>query len=201
MKKEDNILSQIFLFKGVEQSFQPKDLGNTKSFKRNECIYDCNNFAKALAILLQGKAEAISNGGVALKGFSAGSVFGAAAVFANNENYVSRIIAKSDCSVLFISEEKLKELFSAFPQIAINYISFLSSKICFLNEKISLFTADSVQSRLYTYLSQYNSHEKMNMSKLSSSLRIGRTSLYRALRELEQKNMIVRKDGKVSVLK
>lgn len=201
MKKEGNLLSQIFLFKDVDKTFTYKDLGNIKSFKKNECIYESNNYEKALAVLLCGKAEATSNGGAALKEFSSGSVFGAAAVFADSEIYVSRIIAKSDCSVLFINEERLKELFTAFPQIAINYVSFLSSKIRFLNEKISLFTADSAQSKLYAYLSRHNSSEKINMSKLSSTLSIGRTSLYRALKELEQKNMIVRKDGKVSVLK
>lgn len=198
--KEESILSQIFLFKDVESSFEYRDLGDIKDFKKNECIYECNNYTKALGILLSGKAKAVS-GEVALKEFLAGSVFGAAAIFANHDTYVSKIVAKSSCEVLFISEEKLKELFSKYPQTAINYISFLSSKICFLNEKISLFTANSVESKLYTYLSNNASHGKINMSKLSNTLGIGRTSLYRALSNLEQKNIIVRKDGKVSVLK
>ena len=198
--KEESIISKIFLFKDVKQGFEYADLGEIKSFDKNECIYECNNYTKALGILLNGKAKAVS-GEVELKEFSAGSVFGAAAIFANSETYVSKIVAKSTCEVLFISEERLKELFKAYPQTAINYISFLSSKICFLNEKISLFTADSVESKLYAYLTANCSEQKINMSKLSNTLGIGRTSLYRALTALEQKNIIVRKDGKVSVLK
>ena len=198
--KEENILSKIFLFKDVTIDFKYEDLGEIKAFEKNECIYECNNFSKALGVLLNGKAKAVS-GEVALTEFLAGSVFGAAAVFANSDTYVSKIVAKSDCEVLFISEEKLKELFKDFPQTAINYISFLSSNICYLNEKISLFTADSVESKLYAYLSNNCSDEKINMSKLSNTLGIGRTSLYRAFANLEQKNIIVRKDGKVSVLK
>ena len=201
MKTQENILSQIFLFKDVEHKLTLNDLGETKNFKKGESIYQKSNFENALGILLSGKAEALSNGEVALKRFNPLSVFGAAAVFANNETYVSEIVAKSDCKVLFISEERLKELFKEYPQTAINYISFLSSKICFLNEKISLFTADSVQSKLYAYLSKNETAEKINMSALSKTLGIGRTSLYRALAELEQKNLIKKINGKVSVLK
>ena len=201
MKSEENILSKLFLFKDVEHNLDLKELGETKKFKKGEDIYQKSNYKKALAVLLSGKAEALSNDEVALRQFGALSVFGAAAVFANNEVYVSRIVAKSDCLVLFISEEKLKELFKEYPQIAINYISFLSSKICFLNEKISLFTKDSVQSKLYAYLSKNETDQKINMSALSKTLGIGRTSLYRALAELEQKNLIKKINGKVSVLK
>lgn len=201
MKKEENILQNLFLFKGIEQNFETKNLGQVKTFLKNDCIYECNNYKKALGVLLSGKAEALSSGGVALKEFLPSSVFGAAAVFGSSEPYVSRINAKTKCSVLFISEEKLKELFKEYPQTAINYISFLSSKIRFLNQKISLFTADSAESRLYNYLCANQSDEKINMSLLSQTLGIGRTSLYRAMNELEQKNIIVRKDGKVSVLK
>lgn len=198
--KEESVLSKIFLFKGVNRNFKYEDLGEVKAFEKGECIYECNNYTKALGILLNGKAKAVS-GDVALTEFLSGSVFGAAAIFANNETYVSKIVAKTNCAVLFISEEKLKQLFASYPQTAINYVSFLSSKICFLNQKISLFTANSVESKLYAYLSSNPTNEKINMSKLSNALGIGRTSLYRALGELEQKNIIVRKDGKVSVIK
>lgn len=201
--QEDNneIISQIFLFSGVERNFKPEELGNTVKFKSGMSIYECDDYPKAIAVLLKGKAEAFSQSNTALKIFETGSVFAVSAVFANEKTYVSRIVAKNDCEVLFIGEERLTELFKEYPKTAVNYISFLSEKIRFLNKKISLFTQDSVESKVYCFLLNRNSEEKLNMSLLSKTLGIGRTSLYRALNGLEEKNVIVRKDGKVSVLK
>ena len=42
---------------------------------------------------------------------------------------------------------------------------------------------------------------KLSMTKLAATLNMGRTSLYRAFDELEKQNLLVRKDGKVRVIR
>lgn len=133
--------------------------------------------------------------------FTRGSVFGAAALFGDNKEYISRIQAVSDCTVQFIEQERLAEIFKLDEQVAVNYISFLSSKIRFLNGKLSVMMQEGAQGKLYAYLYKLGDEGYSGkMTQLAKNLCIGRTSLYRSLENLEQNNLIVRKDGKIKVI-
>lgn len=200
----DNIreetLKNLFLFKGVTEKVDYLQVGETATFKKGEVIYGQNNYKRALAVMLKGKAEAqeTSEGG-ALCTFQENSVFAATAVFCGEQNYISRIVAKTDCEILFISEEELTNIFSAYPKTAVNYIAFLNQKIRFLNQKISVYSSASAESKVLKYFSA-NSGQKCNFSAVAETLKIGRTSLYRALHALEEKNLIKQENGKVCVL-
>lgn len=190
----------MFLFKGVTEKLDFSCIGETVTFKKGEEIYSEKNYRRALAVLIKGKAAAIetSEGG-ALCLFQSGSVFAAAAVFCNKENFVSNIVAKTDCEILFISEEELTKIFTAYPKTAVNYIAFLNQKIRFLNQKISVYSSASAEAKVLKYFSEH-SGEKCNFSFVADTLKIGRTSLYRALHALEEKNLIKQENGKVCVL-
>lgn len=207
MDKEKLILKDIFLFKGVNESlFDSIEFSRAVTFNKGEVIYGTNSFKKAIGVILSGKAQARNGKGKTLLSvFSAGAVFGAAALFTKDSCYVSQITAQTTCKVQFIEEDLLEALFKTEPQTAINYISFLSDKIRYLNEKITIFTGESAESRLYSYLIA-NCDEKgdlpdeMCKKKLADALNMGRTSLYRSLDNLEQKNLIIRTKRKVKVL-
>ena len=79
------------------------------------------------------------------------------------------------------------------------FISFLSSRIRFLNEKLSFMMQDSAEARLYAYLHKRGGYEG-KMTALADALCIGRTTLYRTLENLEQNNLITRKGTKVKVI-
>ncbi len=196
----EEILKNLFLFKGISETVNYSVIGETVFFKKGEVIYSEKNYRQALAVLINGKAEAreTSEGGT-LCAFSQGSVFAAAAVFCNKENFVSNIVAKTNCEILFISEEELMKIFTAYPKTAVNYIAFLNQKIRFLNQKISVYSSSSAEAKVLKYSSEH-SGEKCNFSFVAETLKIGRTSLYRALDALEQKNLINRENGKVCVL-
>ena len=207
MDKTVEILKKTFLFAGIEELGEIAELPDTVSFKKGEMIYRETEFRRALGILISGKAKAMPAGesDAVLNVFLPGAVFGAAAVFSQKEEYVSRICAASDCTVLFLDEAFLARLFAAYPNAAVNYISFLSQRIRFLNEKLSLFTQSDSEGRVYAFLAK-NCDEtgdltyKGSMALLARNLGMGRTSLYRALDTLEHKNMIVREDGKIKVI-
>ena len=89
--------------------------------------------------------------------------------------------------------------------MAAAYIAFLSGRVRFLNEKIALFTEDSARQRVYRWLCA-NCGEKgslpkgLSMTKLAAGLSMGRTSLYRALEELENAGLIVRDGKRIEVI-
>ncbi len=207
MDKTLEILRHTFLFKGIEDVLDTAVLPAAVSFKKGDVIYGEKDFRRALGILLSGKAKAtpLSNDTIVLNVFTTGTVFGAAAVFSDDGEYVSRISAENECKVLFLDESDLAALFAAYPQAAVNYISFLSERIRFLNGKLSLFAKNDAAGRVYEFLAK-NSDDCGNvtyggsMSLLARNLSLGRTSLYRALDTLEHQKLIVREDGKIKVL-
>lgn len=207
MTREQKTLRNLFLFEGATEAANAIAFPAAETFAAGEEIYTAANYRKALGVMLEGKAvaEPAGDGKALLTVFTAGAVFGAAALFGAEEPYVSRIRATGECKVLFLSEQWLQELFEAYPQTAVNYIRFLSSRIRFLNGKIALFTKQSAESKVYDYLAQRCDAtgflpQKLNLSRLSEELCMGRTSVYRALETLEQKQLILRTERKVQVI-
>lgn len=200
------LLQDHFLFQGVEELLPEALALPTKSFQRGETICDTDTAQQALGIVLRGRAEAVAAAReqAVLAAFGPGDTFGAAALF-GGAGYVSRIRAVTGSEVLFLPETLLRRWMERCPQVAVNYITFLSGRIRFLNGKISILTQDSAQNRLYRWLrancdGEGRLPEKLSMTKLAATLSMGRTSLYRAMEELEAAGMIVRDGKRIEVL-
>ncbi len=201
----------LFLFKGLQQNEIEKilaDFSNTVYFSKGDVIYSAESFSNAIGFVVNGSAYAITNnsGGLHMKSFANGACFGAAAVFGESEKYVSTIIAKTDIEVLFITEQNLREIFKIFPVTALNYISFLSDKIRFLNTKLSLLSCHNAEDTVYSYLCSVAdengfAHIPKSMTLLSKMLGIGRATLYRSIDTLEAENKILRENNIIKVIK
>lgn len=194
-----------FLFRGADELVAEALALPVEVYRRGETICNGGSQRRALGILLEGKAEAVGGEQQSvLTVFSAGGTFGAAALFGGG-GYVSHVRAVTGCTVLFLTQELLEEWFRRCPVLAVNYITFLSGRVRFLNGKIAILTQDSAQHRLYRWL-QANCGEdgrlpeKVSMTKLASTLAMGRTSLYRALEELETAGLIARDGKRIEVL-
>ncbi len=162
-----------------------------------------------ICILKKGSAtiRRLSSGHpVTVRTAKCGEVFGVASVFGECEQSLSSIIANDTCTVYYLNEELLKKLISDYPIIGINYISFLTDRIRFLNKRIDTFSADNTESRVYEFfLSQADNNGKVvlnfGMAELSRRLNIGRTSLYRSIETLEKSGLITRNKNTVEILK
>lgn len=182
---------------------------NAETFGKGECVYSEKNFKRAVGIIVDGKVRVTTvnkENGIVLKDMGKTDVFGAAAVFSDSDDYVSEIYAKTACTVVFVSEEKLRYLFSKYPESAINYISFLSSKITYLNSRISELSAKGADAKLLDYMTKKADENGFvsipkNMSLLAKSLGIGRSSLYRAFDTLENDGFITKNSGKWKITK
>lgn len=143
---------------------------------------------------------------ITIRTISQSELFGAASVFGNWKDGMSSIIADTACEVLYITEEKFSDILKLYPQMSLNYITYLSDRIRFLNRKLDAFTAKSTEERLYEYLlAQADIKGNVNlgfgMSELARRLQVGRTSLYRDIESLQSKKLISRDGHNFKILK
>ncbi len=181
---------------------------SSQIFKKGDTIYSHTVFNNALGFIIKGTAFAVSNNQnkVMLNMFERGMCFGAAALFGGNAPYVSTVTAKTDCEILFLNEETLKQIFRRYPQTAINYITFLSDKVRFLNNKLCVISCMAAEDTVLTYLSNscdsdgYANIPK-SMTLFAKTLGLSRASLYRVLDTLEKSGNILRENKNIKVIK
>ncbi len=204
-------LKDLFLFDGLTDSEKSEiisDFSKAYKFKKGEIIYSADNFRNAMGVILKGKAFAVTGDDTELymQSFEKGTVFGVAAMFGGGEKYVSTIIAERETEVLFIDEASLKTAFLKNPKISLNYISFLSNKIRFLNSKLALLSVGSSEDTLYKYLYSVSNSEGISvipksMTLLAKMLGLSRATLYRSLDTLIESGKIIRENNLIKVIK
>lgn len=88
-------------------------------------------------------------------------------------------------------------------RFAVAYISYLSKRIYFLNEKIEAYTAPNAESKLLHYLKSVCDANGVvsgiSITELSRQINVSRASLYRALDTLSASGKL-RHDGKKIIL-
>lgn len=206
-----SVYNGLFLLNGLSETEKKEIISSLPAvvnFKKGEIIYSPESFKHALGFIVSGCAVVVTDNSkrLVMKRLSAGSCFGAAAVFGNSGSYVSTVSAVEPCEIVFISEEMLTRLFNVHPNTAISYIAFLSDKIRFLNKKLSLVSCGDAEDTVLKYLSLSAGEDGCavipeSMTMLASMLGLGRASLYRSLEALEQHGDIVRENDRIRVKK
>ena len=213
MKEKIKLLSSLPLFAGVEEdklNVMLTDGSCEKSFRRDEVIESGENGENRLCVILSGSAVVYSSDSerqVVLRTLGRGNMFGVASLFGGSEDLISRVKAKSPCTVLFIQEAALGRLFESSSRAMYNYIGFLTGRIRFLTGRIACFTAGSAERRLALYISSLCSEANSNeitldvpAVTLSDILNIGRASLYRAFDALAEDGVIIREGKTIKIL-
>lgn len=210
--KTYNIIHELFLFRGVDDIVFEKamsgDSFHLNKYMPGEIIYEPSRFEHALGVIITGSAKIATADGIKniiLRTLGVGSVFGAASLFGDDNEYVTQITAKGTTTAAFFTQAAISEIINADRGAALNYIIFLSDRIRFLNHKITSFTAGSAESRLARYLGGLTETAgavslPSGFKLLAESLDIGRASLYRAFDTLELNGCIKRDGRKVYIL-
>ena len=162
-----------------------------------ETIFTKKEYRKSLSLMIRGRATARKKHGgrdLMIRSFEPGDIFGIATLFCQKDEYVSEIRADSSCVVAFVPQKIVSEVFRESPDAAIAYISVLSQKICFLNDKLDNISAPSAISKLCYYLLE-KQETKVSMQSLAQMLGISRMTLYRSL-DILVENEWIRKEGK-----
>ncbi len=192
-----------FLFEGLNPQETEKAntyFGKPMPFLKGDELYKLGY----IGFLISGKASVKRKSGndklITVRNMLSGEIFGSVSIFGDWKGGLSSILAEGDGSVAYIDEERFKALLFDFPQISLNYISFLSDRLRFLNRKLDIFTAGSTESKLYEFLlssADSNGCAKItiSMSELANRLNVGRSSLYRDIESLISSGLITRENN------
>lgn len=206
---ETELVSKTELFRGLPPSVLTRILAvsdcTAAEYEKNEVVYDKTNFYRSLGIVLEGRLRVTKENAdkrpIVMSTLQRGAMFGAAALFNSEPEYATRITAIERSRVLFLPQRLIKRMIEREPDIAENYIRYLSERILFLNRKIYFLTAGTAEQRLAGFLLDNLavgefSEMPMTMHRLADALNMSRASLYRAFDELTASGA-VSKQGKL----
>ena len=208
-----DFLSCVFLFRGVDDKTLASVLKSItteiKPYAHKDEIYTPSDYEHKLGFILDGECtvERVKGDGnsVPLNSLKKGDSFGIMAILSCEDEFPTRIVAKRNSEILFISKEDTLKIINKYPEIAMNVISFLANKISFLNGKIATFSSSSVEEKLSNYiLSEYKKHKSdsipFNCKKSAEAISAGRASLYRAINTLSDAGIIKLENKKIYIL-
>ncbi len=212
MDKLDEFISTLFLFRGIEPSktalLMKKIEPEIKSYQRTEKIYTPTDFHEKVGFVISGKCEVrrpdSSERHVTINTLCPGDSFGILAIFGEKERFPTEIYATQHTTVLFIKKEDVIWLIRQNGDVAINVITFMSTRISFLNEKIATFSGSTVEAKLASHiLSRYQKAASLqfpfNCKHCSEAISAGRASVYRALLVLENEGLIEHENKKIII--
>lgn len=203
------ILEKTFLFSGLNAD-EISDLLKAKEIKiqrflRGETIYSCDNNEKKVGFIISGSCEVrkkkSDTADALLNTLSVSDSFGILSVF-SDERFPTQIYSSKNCEVLFFTKDEIDDYVNSSLRISQNLIKFLTNRINFLNEKISILSSTRVEERLVQFLlfeakrNQSNSFY-FNITKTSDAINAGRASVYRALEVLQSEQLITLRDKQI----
>lgn len=201
-EQEKKILLSSALFRNTNSGAMLSDLNFCKvhKFKKGAYIFSRAENPRALGVIISGTAQ-VEKGTpdhlIVMSRLIQGDVFGAVSLYASSDRYVTGIRAITPVTALILPKRIMDKLIRTYPEIAVNYLTYLSERIYFLNSRIDSFTGGSAVQRLAGYFLMSEADTSgVPAAHLASALDIGRASLYRAFEELEKAGAI-RRDGKL----
>ncbi len=196
-------LWKSFLWQGVTDAQRAtllKQLPQPETLPKGAQIYRSGQ----LGILLSGSAKIYNAAGnVVLRELAVSGVFGSASMFGAGE-YNGCILAEAPVQVLYLTEAAFRDILLRYPTVSMNYITFLSGRVRFLNGKIHGFTAGSAEDTLLRFCHSIGAHRgpvelPCSMRELAVRLNIGRSSLYRAIDTLTENGILHKQDHTIFI--
>lgn len=211
-EKELNTVKGTHLFRGAPETVLRKVLAATdcevRDFEKGETVYSGKSFSRSLGVVLDGSLRVTKDNAdghaMIMSTLVSGSLFGAAALFNDEEQYATNITALEASRIVFFSQRLVERMIRREPQIAENYIKYLSERILFLNKKMYLLTAGTAEQRLAGFLLDnlsigHAAELPLPMNRLASALNISRASLYRAMDALCGCGAVVKTGKKICI--
>ena len=207
-----SLSERCFLFRGLSEAELAQladESAVLRRYEKGEHIYDTHCFERSLGVIVSGSVLVCSpdesGHPLVMNRLGENDVFGAAALFDEDKaEYVTELTAETPVCVRFITQEQMVGLFSRFPRIAQNYITFLSGRVRFLNRKLAVLTGGPSVNRVYQYFLAHRRQDGTvdlppSHTELAKVLNMGRSSLYRSIDTLLAQGM-VKKNGKIYTL-
>lgn len=139
--------------------------------------------------------------------FRHGDCFGAPLLFTKTAKYPFTLITSTRSKVLFIPFEEMRSMLEKSKTFNFNYLTFLSTHIFVLKNKIKILAHNDVRSRLMIYLAKERElsgslHFKMRHKKteISEIIKVARPSVSRELSNMEKDGLIRIEGNYVTIL-
>lgn len=208
IEQELELLCGTFLFRGMDAGAVASALGSCgcerRSYGKGAVIYSPDSFRRELGIILRGDLT-VTKGALTVSRLGPGDLFGAAALYTDEERYVSTLTARTGSEVLFLSQEAVSRLIDSSALIRENYLRYLAQRIRFLSAKVDSLSGGSGQRKLTAYILRNADSRGIltvrSMTELASTLGIGRASLYRELAKLAGTGLIEHSGKTITLLK
>lgn len=181
-----------------------KAFGKSVSYQKGEVVFSSSNYSPVLSIIIKGEAR-VSKGDTVISHLKEGEVFGAAFLYNPEYSFENTVEAITSLKVVMIEKQGIDKLIKEDNTVSLNYVTYLSERIGFLNSKIEGFTKANAEEKLLAYLNKNcdNTDGKceitVSMTELSHVLHISRASLYRVFESLEKQGRICRSGKKIYV--
>ena len=197
------LVASTFLFSGIQEEEIFVLLGmpgvRVEHFEKDQVIFDRADTERALGIILYGACAVTKEsdtGKMPMSVLRQNDLFGAASLFHDEEAYVARVMAMESTWVLLISQEALCAMMKQDFRVTENYLRYLTARIRFLSGRLDGFLPQSVEERVLNYIKTRAENglyeSEWSVSLLAEALRIGRTTLYRAMDKLVSEGKIER---------
>lgn len=185
-----------FLFRNVPEEGLDWVLEQSRSevAEKGAVLYTPQQFQRCLGFVLSGKVR-VTRGELFVNVLEPGDWFGAAALFNEREDYPSTLTAQTDCEVLFLAQETVAELMERWPRAGVNYVHYLSGRICFLSDRLNSLAAGSAEDKVEQFLRRSADPDGIvcvPATEVAQALGLGRASVYRAFDRLEERGILTR---------
>ena len=136
-----------------------------------------------------------------------GSVMGVMELFSNQRPMYQPVRAETRSRVLFFSAQQIRSLFESYPDLMMRYINFLTARAQELRWEYLMAATPAAQDRVKKYCAmemeqgpegQYQLTR--SMSALARRLHMSRSTLYRALEQLQQQGLLLRQEREIIIL-
>lgn len=205
-KKCLQVLSEAEIFSSagiLELDTVLDSFSSIRDFPKNAVIYSRDSREKCIGILLSGEARVMKEH-VTLSVLRRGGHFGAVVLYNDADRFVNTILAKTECTVLFLQKEGVDRLMAHNRHFAESYIAYLSRRIYFLNAKIEAYTAPAGEERLLGYLHGLCDADGVvsgvSITEISRQINVSRAGIYRALDHLSAQGKLRYADRKIQLL-
>jgi CRP-like cAMP-binding protein len=171
----------------------------------NSYIVEQNEKIAGLGLLIHGKAsiikENVTGKSMLIKKIKNGESFGIRAVFSQQNDWPVSVVAKTDCTVMFLPREKIagkcKNTFLGREQVLQNMLLLVSQNNCLLHRKLEYIALKNLRKKICMYfLEQYEaSGEKtftlpLNRNELADFLYVSRPALSREIGRMRDEEII-----------
>ncbi len=213
---DHSVLERCSLFKGIPaqdvQGIIEATPHRVREYEKGETVFRLMDTASWLGVVLEGSVQAqksFPNGSqINVSTFGAGSLIGAAAVFAAGRRYPCDVVALGPVSVLLFKRGDMLVLMQKDIRVLENLTTGVASAAYMLQQRLELLSYKGIAQKAAFYLlmrARQTGKQVIripgSMSKWAMMMNVSRPSLHRELARLEAEGIIAYAPPVIRILK